>query len=225
VFTRTTEIKYWGDVLAWEQYNPESYDEQRYGHMAERRQYLIKGMLESSKGTVLDFGCGTGKDVAFFATNFPDLVFYGIDTDEKFIEFARAHFAIRNLSFINNSIFNFKIPLGFIYSIDVLHHVDEMDKVISHIYSILETGAQWLVIEPNILNPKGFLNQLMKKDERMFYQRNTEKIFEKTGFKIVKKGFFLLIPCQCKTPSRFLMRLESRFEGYLGGSVYYLLEK
>jgi 2-polyprenyl-3-methyl-5-hydroxy-6-metoxy-1,4-benzoquinol methylase len=193
--------------------------------MAERRLHLIKGLMETTQGNILDFGCGTGVSLSYFAKCFPERKFLGLDTDAKFIEFARKNYASDNVQFINDSIINFKGPFGFIYSIDVLHHVDEMNSVIRQVYCIMEPGAEWLVIEPNILNPKVFLNQFLKKDERLFFQRKTEKIFENAGFTIVRKGLFLLIPYQSKKPSNFLKSLESRLERFFGGSVFYLLEK
>jgi 2-polyprenyl-3-methyl-5-hydroxy-6-metoxy-1,4-benzoquinol methylase len=193
--------------------------------MAERRLQLIKGLMESSQGSVLDFGCGTGYNTSYFAKSFPERKFYGLDTDLKFIEFAKKNYASDNVQFINDSILHLKGPFGFIYSVDVLHHVDELDAVIRKVYEILEPGSTWFLIEPNILNPKVFFNQSLKKDERLFYQRKTEKKFNDAGFKIMKKGLFLLIPYQYKEPSEFLIGLESKLERYFGGSVFYLLEK
>lgn len=193
--------------------------------MAERRLLLIKSFLESAEGRVLDFGCGTGSSVTHFATIFPDKKFLGLDTDKKFIEYARQKYPRDNVEFTYDTIDLVKGPFGFIYSIDVLHHIEDVDKIIKKIYEILGPGSKWMVIEPNIWNPKVFLNQFLKNDERLFFQNNTEKIFRSAGFEIRTKGRFLLIPYQFKNPSELFIRLENRFESFFGGSVFYVLEK
>lgn len=214
--------------MAWNEYNPQEYELDRSGHMAERRLSLIESYLKRTNGNVLDFGCGVGKDLSLLAKKYPFRRFIGIDTDKRFIEYANSKMKnSSNVSFTNSfdDLSNIKSKFGFIYSIDVLHHVDGISSVANQMHKILKKNGLWLSIEPNILNPKVFLNQFLKKDERLFFKKKTEKIFLHSGFKIVEKGLFLLIPYQIKKPHKSLIFIEKKLETFFGGSVFYLLQK
>ena len=62
------------------------------------RDALIAGLAPPPGGTVLEIGCGTGRNLIAAARKWPDARFYGIDISEAMLETARAKVAKAGLS-------------------------------------------------------------------------------------------------------------------------------
>lgn len=209
--------------MSWTKINPETYEKLRDGHMANRRRQFIDRYLFKYKGSALDFGCGTGYDAFALANGCHGKDFVGVDTDRDFIDYANKKYQLENLTF-DHTIFNYK-PFGIVYSIDVLHHCHNLNAEIKDIYDNMKNDGIWIVIEPNIMNPYIFWHQAFTKNEELFFKGETEKLFRDIGFKIEKKGLFLLIPASIKKPGKILQMIEKLLEPFIGGSVYYVLKK
>ena len=80
------------------------YRSQRHFYDLTRKYYLlgrdalIAGIAPPSGGTVLEIGCGTGRNLIAAARKWPDARFYGIDISEAMLETARAKIARAGLS-------------------------------------------------------------------------------------------------------------------------------
>ena len=57
------------------------------------RDALIDGLAPPAGGSVLEIGCGTGRNLICAARRWPDARFYGIDISEAMLETARANVA------------------------------------------------------------------------------------------------------------------------------------
>jgi S-adenosylmethionine-diacylgycerolhomoserine-N-methlytransferase len=62
------------------------------------RDRLIAELKPPARGTVLELGCGTGRNMILAARKFPDAKFYGIDISEEMLITARANVAKAGLS-------------------------------------------------------------------------------------------------------------------------------
>ncbi|QDZ08892.1 class I SAM-dependent methyltransferase [Sphingomonas panacisoli] len=62
------------------------------------RDALIDGLAPPTGGSVLEIGCGTGRNLICAARRWPDARFYGIDISEAMLETARANVAKAGLS-------------------------------------------------------------------------------------------------------------------------------
>ena len=62
------------------------------------RDALIDGLAPPAGGSVLEIGCGTGRNLIVAARRWPDARFYGIDISEAMLETARTNVAKAGLS-------------------------------------------------------------------------------------------------------------------------------
>jgi len=62
------------------------------------RDALIAGLAPPANGSVLEIGCGTGRNLIVAAKRWPGAQFYGIDISEAMLETARANVAKAGLS-------------------------------------------------------------------------------------------------------------------------------
>jgi S-adenosylmethionine-diacylgycerolhomoserine-N-methlytransferase len=80
------------------------YKTQRHFYDLTRKYYLlgrdalIAGLAPPPGGTVLEIGCGTGRNLIAAAKRWPDARYYGIDISEAMLETARASVAKAGLS-------------------------------------------------------------------------------------------------------------------------------
>lgn len=80
------------------------YKNQRYFYDATRKYYLlgrdrlIRRLAPPDGGTVLEVGCGTGRNLILAARRYPEARFYGFDISEAMLETARANIAKAGLS-------------------------------------------------------------------------------------------------------------------------------
>ncbi len=80
------------------------YKNQRYFYDATRKYYLlgrdrlVRRLAPPDGGTVLEVGCGTGRNLILAARRYPEAKFYGFDISEAMLETARAKIESAGLS-------------------------------------------------------------------------------------------------------------------------------
>ncbi|TGP83804.1 class I SAM-dependent methyltransferase, partial [bacterium M00.F.Ca.ET.222.01.1.1] len=62
------------------------------------RDRLISGLDVPPGGTVLELGCGTGRNIILAACRYPEARFFGLDISAEMLETASAAIARENLS-------------------------------------------------------------------------------------------------------------------------------
>src|SRR5436190_1121530 len=108
------------------------YEKARAGHMDKRRQELVRQALaalpSSVPPTVLEIGAGSGKLIADLAAAYPDSQFLGTDIEEKMVAYASQQYRRANLTYACVDIVEkpLDIMADFVYSIDVIHHVQDI---------------------------------------------------------------------------------------------------
>jgi len=172
--------------------NEKLYDKYLSGHhweqhptiYAERFADFLKN--RDFKNTLIDLGCGNGRDVNVF--NQKGFKVIGVDISENEITKAKNNFPdckfekqdIQNLNFTEESI-------GGGFMINVAHYVDQ-EKTLNEIKRILKKDG-YLFVHFNL--------SIVDKNNVTDYQQPEEKILKLfSGFKIVEKNIFKRIDYQ-----------------------------
>ena len=180
---------------------------------AERRcDYMISQMTVSdvsktSDTSVLEIGCGTGKN-CFMLAQKTGMKILGTDLCVPFIEDAKKNFQLPNLRF---DILNFNDAdqfkgekFDYIIGNGILHHLyHHLDEAFVNMKHLLKENGKIIFLEPNIFNPYVYLifsyNSLRLKvrlepDEMAFSKSFVTKKLTNSGYKNIKVEYkdFLL---------------------------------
>ena len=76
---------------------------------------------------------------------------------------------------------------------DVIHHLDDIEKNLSEIYRVLKKNGKILIYEPNKLNPLIWITHIIDKNERGLMRvgrfKKYEEIFKKLDLKVEIKEY------------------------------------
>jgi S-adenosylmethionine-diacylgycerolhomoserine-N-methlytransferase len=137
------------------------YRYQRYIYDLTRKYFLLgrdtmlAGMAPPAGGTVLEIGCGTGRNLIVAARRYPDARFYGFDISEMMLETARANIARAGLGH------RITVAQGDAtdFSADALFGVPAFDRVfISYSLSMIPPWRQAIPAALAAVKPGGSLH-------------------------------------------------------------------
>ena len=98
--------------------------------------------------SILDLGSGNGAQTYLFAkAALPGLVI-GLDITDEMLTFAKANYALPNLSFMAGDISAIPLPnerIDLVTSNCVINHAPDKSKVYSEIFRVLRPGGQFLI--------------------------------------------------------------------------------
>jgi ubiquinone/menaquinone biosynthesis C-methylase UbiE len=109
--------------------------------------------------TVVDLGCGKGKDVLKLADLVEDGFVYGVDISDGMLEVARKNaekFDVKNVNFIKSELENIALDdniAEYIISNCTINHAKDKNKVWSEIYRILKPGGKFVISDIYSLEP------------------------------------------------------------------------
>jgi len=120
-----------------------------------RRYYHRVGRVEPRR--IIEFGCGTGKNLELLRSLFPSAELFGVDVSSRILEVAR------NRSISNCSIFHYDglcLPsevnnLDLVVVVNVFHHIPRNLhlQTLELLYNTMEKGAILALFEHNPANP------------------------------------------------------------------------
>jgi 2-polyprenyl-3-methyl-5-hydroxy-6-metoxy-1,4-benzoquinol methylase len=151
-----------------------------------RRLYdkLFRDFLgELPRGRLLDVGAGTGiyfDALAPFAHEIEAL-----DLSEDMVKTAVRYCEANGLKHIHpRTGSGDNLPFGagefdVVISLDTLHHVPDLDRVVSEVCRVLKDGGHFFVFEPNICNPLMFLAHAIPHEERYALRRNRPAVLRR----------------------------------------------
>lgn len=182
---------------------------------------------------MLEVGCGPGALAAELASEHHDAQLVGVDADQRMIEYARTQHVRENLRYELADFARARpaVVADCAYSIDVLHHVHDLDGFLAGVKTTLRPGATWVAIEPNVFHPYIFWSQgRMRRaglDEDHFRPWVVEPRLRDAGFAVRDRRYAFLFPGSIQHVPRAAARLESALERFrlVGGSVVYRLER
>lgn len=119
---------------------------------------LAKHLLLSEPQTILEFGCGVGRNIPHLIRFFPGAQVYGCDTSEKSLELAASNNPQAVFSTISKTddLENiYEQGVEFIFVTCVLHHISESEQLnwLEALFSILKPGGHIVIFEHNPYNP------------------------------------------------------------------------
>jgi SAM-dependent methyltransferase len=209
---------------------PEQYERSRSGHFEEHRVALIHGALwrHHRPGRVLELGCGTGSVIGRLACSHRNVAFHGVDIENRLLDYARTNHGADNITWCS------ELPLSSmsgrvdaVYSIDVIHHLQDRPGIFASLHQLLVPGGTWLIIEPNIWHPVIWWQQEHMKrtglDEDHFRPWVVEPELLSEGFDVHRRTYAHLWPAACRRLPHWALALEAKIERVrvVGGSVVY----
>lgn len=115
---------------------------------------MVQPFIEDRRGTLLDFGCGTGAQTLLFLNDVDRIV--GVDVDTTSIEKFHQTIETRNLGVRLEAIKydGRTLPLAdasidFAISFEVLEHVQDERRALEELHRVLKPGARLAMSVPN----------------------------------------------------------------------------
>ena len=138
---------------------------------------------------ILDFGCGIGGDICYFAKIFPNKSFVGIDLSNKMLEKAEHKTQdekLKNVHFINGSIEqikNKKFDTIYVF-FGSLNTVEDLDKSVNNLHNLLSENGKIIVTFVNKWYFSGMIIKLIKLEFKAVFNRlrNVWGGYSKTHF-------------------------------------------
>jgi len=129
---------------------------------------------------ILDFGCGTGSDLCYFAERFPDKKFVGLDISQNMLDEAARAFKIkklRNSNLVKGSIEKIQNKrFDFIYVFfGSLNTVADLNIIAEELFKIIPHGGKILITFVNRWYPMGILSFLKGRRFRTAFNRLRNK--------------------------------------------------
>lgn len=166
------------------------------GYFNEYKVKIVASALSSEPKSILEYGCGVGKNIEFLLKHFKNSKIYGCDISQKSIDIARRNYPSVNVFLCD------KIPekkFDFVFISNVYHHVpiSERENVTKEIYKLLEDDGTGFVFEHNPYNPitRRIVDKCpYDKDAHLLSMKDLLSLYSKNGFIVQKKKFTLFFP-------------------------------
>jgi len=149
------------------------------------REYIVNGKDKSA----IDFGCGTGLVGMELLDDFNSMIF--LDTSQNMLE--QINKKIVNLDILNASTicFDFEteskadIHADYIFMVQVLLHINDIEPILSKLYEVLNPGGHLLIVDFD-------KNEKVASDKvhNGFVQEELMRSMTKIGFKEIKSKTF-----------------------------------
>ncbi len=200
---------------------PETYDDLRAeGHMARRRTEFYTRVVDATPGLVLELGSGTGTLLRHLAAQRPDRTFVGVEPLANYVDFANASARADGLGNVR-----FEVGVGeslpaavgsgsvdLVISVDALHHVTDLDRVVGEVLRVAAPGARWRAMEPNRLHPYVLAYHALTPGERTFPTRDFLRRAERAGWRLAGRERLFTFPSTVPAVPGWAARLERRLE-------------
>ncbi len=209
---------------------PERYDDLRAaGHMARRRAEYFRHVVARVPGQVVELGCGTGTLLRRLATVHPDRSFLGVEPLPNYVDFARERAAaagLRNVRFESapGEELDSVVPpaaAGLVVSVDSLHHVVDLDRVVAAVRAVTAVDGRWYAMEPNRVHPYVWAYHVLTTGERTFAARDFLRRARQQGWALVDRRRMFIYPSGVRAVPGWAARLERQLESnrLLSGAV------
>lgn len=202
--------------------DPQGYDGMRAsGHMARRRLEYFDGVVARSSGLVVEIGSGTGVLLRQLAARHPDRSFLGVEPLRNYVEFAREQAASEGL--VNTrfevgtgedlAALSGPASAGLLISVDMLHHVADVEAVVAQVAAVVEPGGQWRAMEPNRVHPYVLAYHVLTAGERTFPVRPFLRSAAAAGWELAGRKNMYLFPSLIAHVPDWAARFEKCLEG------------
>lgn len=181
---------------------------------------LLKFMGDIAGKKILDLGCGSGRvGVKLAAAGAESVVGLDLSTVavEKANQLARemsvSNFHATQSSFSSHGFLN---TFDYVLCVNMLHHTDEQDLVLNHIYMSLKEGGALIVLENNSFNPLfipffiifGALKPHLTRQYLLANKYSLRNLIKRSGLKIEKIERYAWLPTMLYNTSSFFINLN-----------------
>lgn len=209
---------------------PELYDDLRAGgHMTRRRVDYFDRVLAEVPGRVLELGSGTGTLLRTLAASHPERRFTGVEPLANYVDFANERSAAQGLGNVRFEVgTGEEVPaavatgsVDLILSVDALHHVTDLDAVVTEAARVAAPGARWRAMEPNQQHPYVWLWHTLTPGERVFPAGDFVRRARAAGWELVGRDRLYLYPSGVKQVPGWAARAELALERlpFISGGV------
>ncbi len=202
-----------------------------FGNIAYYSDYkvdILKNIFpnDANNLSILEYGCGTGRNISFINKKFPSSKIFGFDVSRESIDFAKK----QNSSLITidkDEFFDYKAKFDLIFIASVFHHIHPSlrNDSLKDIFSLLKKGGIVVCFEHNPYNliTRYLVNTCdFDKDAVLLKKKELIKLFKKNNFKYLNSAYTLFFPPKLKR-FNFLERYLSWLP--LGGQYYVSFKK
>jgi ubiquinone/menaquinone biosynthesis C-methylase UbiE len=200
---------------------PDEYDRMRSdGHMARRRLAYFTEVVARCSGDVLELGCGTGTLLRGLAAAHPDRRFVGIDPLAGYVDYAgklAREEGLDNVRFLagTGEELDGLLPagsVGLVISVDALHHVTDLDRVVAAVHRVTDDGGRWRAMEPNRWHPYVWLYHTLTRGERTFPVGDFLRRARRAGWTLAGRSLMFAVPSGVAALPPLLARAERTLE-------------
>ncbi|MFC2093471.1 class I SAM-dependent methyltransferase [Bacteroidota bacterium] len=198
---------------------------EKNSYFAEYKSKVVKEILNYEPSSILDYGCGIGRNVKYFHDFFTDAEVYGCDISEKSLEIAYNINPQAKFFEINDEeIEKHKGKFELIFVSCVFHHIQPAlrNKSIDNIYKLLKNKGTLVVFEHNPYNPvtRHFVNNcVFDEDAILLKPKESLELIKTAGLITQKKNYTLFFPAFLKG-----LRFLEKYLGFIPiGGQYYVL--
>ncbi len=184
----------------------DSYDEilkqdliffEKDGYFAEYKVKIAREICAVDPEKILDYGCGTGRNIKYLLEYFPKSKIYGCDISKKSIEYASAKYPLA--TFLSCDECSTDNKYGLIIVSCVLHHVPilERNNVIKMIHDLMADDGSIIIFEHN---PNNHITRyivdkcLLDNDAILLKKKEVETLLSSNDCLITKRGYTLFFP-------------------------------
>jgi SAM-dependent methyltransferase len=186
---------------------------------------LVRKQIRAPVESILEYGCGIGRNIPFLQQAFPQTIIVGSDISGASLEIARRdntgiEFFREDENVKSNRLFDLIFVAG------VFHHIPVMQRteVAKNLFSRLSPEGRIFIFEHNPFNPitRRIVNNCpYDEDAVLLKPSELQKILRKAALIVERKAYCLFVP-----PSlSMLMRLESGLGWLPFGGQYWVQAK
>ena len=180
---------------------------------------VVKETISKTPKSILEFGCGTGRNLGYFETYFPEANIYAYDPSEASINIAKKNNS--NVNFLKKDELN-NIKYDLIFIAGVFHHieVDQRQETMNFIKGVLENSGQLVVFEHNPYNPvtvRAVNTCPFDEDAIILKAKELVDLGIESGLKVYRKRYCLFFPAFLKK-LRFIEKFLTKIP--FGGQYY-----
>lgn len=198
------------------------------GYFAEYKIKLTRKYLKTEPISILDFGCGIGRNIKYFREYFPDSKIFGCDISEKSLEIARKNNPDTEFFKISDDKVNeYNDKFDLVFTSCVFHHIqpslryDSMNKI----KDMLKKGNCFVIYEHNPFNPitrKIVRDCMWDADAILLKPKEVLTLTKDSGLIVRQRKYTLFFPSFLK-----IFRFLEKYIGFLpaGGQYYVIAEK
>ncbi len=170
-------------------------------YYAEHKVATLKRHISSQPKTILDFGCGTGRNIPFLKQAFPDAEIWGCDVSSDSLETARQEHPYAQFYHLEDEPPAMQFDL--ILASCVYHHipVPERPDSTGEIFRLLSPQGSVFIFEHNPLNPltRRAVNTCpFDKDAVLLRPREFKTLFRGANLKRIRRHSTLFFPAGLK---------------------------